>query len=77
MFDGLSPYPVADLRLARKLARPVLLLVSTATFSQSVNAAELVRFGDGWTEDYNDNHPNAGPKWRSPRELIAAQTATV
>lgn len=30
----------------------------------------------GWIEDYNDNHPHAGLKMRSPREFIAAQTAT-
>jgi transposase InsO family protein len=30
----------------------------------------------GWIEDYNDNHPNSGLKMRSPREFIAAQTAT-
>ena len=31
---------------------------------------------DGWFEDYNDNHPHSGLKMRSPREFIAAQTAT-
>ena len=31
---------------------------------------------DGWIEDYNDSHPHSGLKWRSPREFIAAQTAT-
>jgi transposase InsO family protein len=30
----------------------------------------------GWFEDYNENHPHSGLKWRSPREFIAAQTAT-
>ena len=30
----------------------------------------------GWFEDDNDNHPHSGLKMRSPRELIAAQTAT-
>lgn len=30
----------------------------------------------GWFEDYNDNHPHSGLKMRSPREFIAAQTAT-
>ncbi len=30
----------------------------------------------GRIEDYNDNHPNSGLKLRSPREFIAAQTAT-
>ena len=27
-----------------------------------------------WIEDCNDNHPHSGPKMRSPREFIAAQT---
>lgn len=30
----------------------------------------------GWIEDYNDNHPHSELKMRSPREFIAAQTAT-
>lgn len=30
----------------------------------------------GWIGDYNDNHPHSGLKMRSPREFIAAQTAT-
>lgn len=29
-----------------------------------------------WIEDYNDSHPHSGLKMRSPREFIAAQTAT-
>lgn len=29
-----------------------------------------------WIEDYNDNHPHSGLKMRSPREFIAAETAT-
>lgn len=29
-----------------------------------------------WIGDYNDNHPHSGLKMRSPREFIAAQTAT-
>lgn len=29
-----------------------------------------------WFEDYNENHPHSGLKMRSPREFIAAQTAT-
>ncbi|WP_235697935.1 IS3 family transposase [Cereibacter sphaeroides] len=29
-----------------------------------------------WMEDYNENHPHSGLKMRSPREFIAAQTAT-
>jgi transposase InsO family protein len=31
---------------------------------------------DGWIEDCNENHPHSGLKMRSPREFIAAQTAT-
>jgi transposase InsO family protein len=30
----------------------------------------------GWIEDYNDKHLHSGLKMRSPREFIAAQTAT-
>ena len=30
----------------------------------------------GWFKDYNENHPHSGLKMRSPREFIAAQTAT-
>ena len=29
-----------------------------------------------WLEDHNAHHPHSGPKTRSPREFIAAQTAT-
>lgn len=29
-----------------------------------------------WFEDYNENHPHSGLKMCSPREFIAAQTAT-
>jgi transposase InsO family protein len=29
-----------------------------------------------WIEDYNEHHPHSGLKMRSPREFIAAQTAT-
>ncbi len=29
-----------------------------------------------WIEDCNNNHPHSGPKMDSPREFIAAQTAT-
>lgn len=31
---------------------------------------------DTWIEDYNDNHPYSGLKWRSPREFTRAQTET-
>ena len=30
----------------------------------------------GWIDDYNENHPHSGLKMRSPRDFIAAQTAT-
>ena len=40
------------------------------------DAETALRLIDGWFEDYNENHPHSGLKWRSPRELIAAQTAT-
>jgi transposase InsO family protein len=30
----------------------------------------------GWIEDHNENHPHSGLKMRSPREFIAAQSAT-
>ena len=26
-----------------------------------------------WFEDYNENHPHSGLKWRSPRDFITAQ----
>jgi transposase InsO family protein len=40
-------------------------------------SAEVV-FGllPAWFEDYNTHHPHAGLKMCSPREFIAAQTAT-
>jgi transposase InsO family protein len=27
-----------------------------------------------WFEDYNENHPHSGLKWRSPRDFIRAQS---
>lgn len=35
----------------------------------------LSLIGD-WIEDYNENHPHSGLKWRSPREFIRAKTET-
>ena len=35
----------------------------------------LTLIGD-WIEDYNENHPHSGLKWRSPREFIKAKTET-
>ena len=29
-----------------------------------------------WIEDYNENHPHTGLKWKSPREFIRAKTET-
>lgn len=40
------------------------------------NAQAVLDIVGGWIEDYNDNHPHSGLKMRSPREFIAAQTAT-
>jgi putative transposase len=40
------------------------------------DAQTVLRLIGGWIEDYNDNHPHSGLKMRSPREFIAAQTAT-
>lgn len=40
------------------------------------DAATVLGLIAGWFEDYNDNHPHSGLKMRSPREYIAAQTAT-
>lgn len=40
------------------------------------DAATVLRLIAGWFEDYNDDHPHSGLKMRSPREYIAAQTAT-
>jgi transposase InsO family protein len=40
------------------------------------NAEAVLDLVSGWIEDYNDNHPHSGLKMRSPREFIAAQTAT-
>ncbi|HEX2219948.1 MAG TPA: IS3 family transposase [Gemmatimonadales bacterium] len=40
------------------------------------NAHSVLDLVGGWIEDYNDNHPHSGLKMRSPREFIAAQTAT-
>lgn len=35
----------------------------------------LALIGD-WIEDYNENHPNSGLKWKAPREFIRAKTET-
>ena len=40
------------------------------------DAASVLALIGTWFEDYNDNHPHSGLRMRSPREFIAAQTAT-
>ena len=40
------------------------------------DAASVLALIGAWFDDYNDNHPHSGLKMRSPREFIAAQTAT-
>ena len=40
------------------------------------NAQTVLELIGSWIEDYNTNHPHSGLKMRSPREFIAAQTAT-
>ncbi|EYD71483.1 Mobile element protein [Limimaricola hongkongensis DSM 17492] len=40
------------------------------------DVATVLELLAGWFEDYNVHHPHSGLKMRSPREFIAAQTAT-
>ena len=40
------------------------------------NALSALALIAPWFEDYNNNHPHSGLRMRSPREFIAAQTAT-
>jgi transposase InsO family protein len=40
------------------------------------DARTVLELIGAWIEDYNENHPHSGLKMRSPREFIAAQTAT-
>ena len=40
------------------------------------DAASALALLPSWFDDYNDNHPHSGLRMRSPREFIAAQTAT-
>jgi transposase InsO family protein len=40
------------------------------------DAQTVLGLVDRWIKDYNENHPHSGLKMRSPREFIAAQTAT-
>lgn len=59
----------ADSRMVKSKAVYVALGVSW----DGVTVLELL---DGWFADYNSHHPHSGLKMRSPREFIAAQTAT-
>ncbi len=40
------------------------------------NAETVLSLIGGWIEDYNENHPRSGLKWKSPREFIRAKTQT-
>lgn len=40
------------------------------------DAASVLPLIGSWIEDYNENHPHSGLKWRSPREFIRAKTET-
>ena len=41
-----------------------------------LDAVTVLALIAAWFDDYNDHHPHSGLKMRSPREFIAAQTAT-
>jgi putative transposase len=40
------------------------------------DAETVMRLIGTWIDDYNENHPHSGLKWRSPREFIKAKTET-
>ena len=40
------------------------------------DAETVLRLIGDWIEDYNENHPHSGLKWKSPREVIRAKTET-
>ena len=40
------------------------------------DAEAVLRLIEDWIEDYDDNHPHSGLKWRSPREFIKAESET-
>ena len=40
------------------------------------NAETVLSLIGDWIEDYNENHPHSGLKWKSPREFIKAKTET-
>lgn len=62
--DGLPEAFVATLRRDH---------VQVAPLPDAASALALI---GAWFEDRNDHHPHSGLRMRSPRELIAAQTAT-
>ena len=40
------------------------------------NAKTVLSLIGEWIEDYNENHPHSGLKWKSPREFIRAKNET-
>ncbi len=40
------------------------------------NAETVLSLMGDWIEDYYENHPHSGLKWKSPREFIRAKTET-
>ncbi len=40
------------------------------------NAETVLSLIADWIEDYNENHPHSGLKWKAPREVIRAKTET-
>ncbi len=40
------------------------------------DAQTVLKLIGNWIEDYNENHPHPGLKWRSPREFRRAKTET-
>lgn len=44
--------------------------------NQLPNAKTVLSLIGDWIEDYNENHPHSGLKWKSPREFIRAKTET-
>ena len=60
---------------ARIVTSPNQLLQPRSRPHMTAPAAAL-QLLPSWFEDYNTHHPHSGLKMRSPREFIAAQTAT-
>ena len=40
------------------------------------DAETVLRLIGNWIEDYNENHPHSGLKWKSPHEFFRAKTET-